>query len=202
MKKIMQLIGVFATVLGLATSAIAGPKPTAKFTVDAAQSKIEWKAKKVTGSHNGTVNIAKGELSVDGINVKSGSFDIDMNSIAVVDVTDANMNGKLLGHLKSDDFFSVTNFPGAHFELTSIAGGKGGNVTLNGKLTIKGITNDISFPADVKITGKSMKATATITIDRTKFNIRYRSTNFFENLGDKAIYDDFTLEVVLVANAG
>ena len=42
-------------------------------------------------------------------------------------------------------------------------------------------------------------ATAKITLDRTDFDVRYGSGSFFDNLGDKTIYDEFDRQVSLVA---
>ena len=179
---------------------VVAPRATV-YQVDNAQSSLSWTAKKVTGSHSGNISVSSGKLEVDKNVLKGGSFELDTRSITVTDIKDANMNGKLLGHLKSDDFFSVDKHPSASFVITSAAAKGGGNYDVNGNLTIKGITKPISFPATVTVAGGKVTAKATIKVDRTKFDIKYRSNNFFENLGDKAIYDDFELDVTLVANA-
>lgn len=176
-------------------------KPPVKFTVDPAATTLVWQAKKVTGAHNGTIQVTGGEVVVDGALVKSGNFAIDMGSIVILDLQGGS-NEKLLGHLKSDDFFSVAKFPTTNFVLSSVTPNSGGGYTVKGKLTIKGITQDIEFPADISFSGKTMTAKAKIKVDRTRFDIKYRSSNFFENLGDKAIFDDFSLELNLVAKAG
>lgn len=176
-------------------------KPPVKFKVDPAATTLAWQAKKVTGAHNGTIQVTGGEVVVDGALVKSGNFTIDMGSIVILDLQGGS-NEKLLGHLKSDDFFSVAKFPATNFVLSSVTPNSGGGYTVKGKLTIKGITQDVEFPADISFSGKTMTAKAKIKVDRTKFDIKYRSSNFFENLGDKAIYDDFDLELNLVAKAG
>lgn len=186
----------------LSVTAFSEPVKPVTFKVDPSKTTLGWLAKKVTGQHNGTVGISTGELVLDGLAIKSGSFEIAMNSIVIEDIKDAGSNGKLLGHLKSDDFFSVAKFPTATFDLISATPLKGSTYTVKGNLTIKGITNVIEFPAEISFQGKTMTATAKITIDRTKFDIRYRSSNFFENLGDRAIYDDFTLDLNLTATAG
>ncbi len=183
----------------------AAPKPASKaqsFKVDNASSKLTWLAKKATGEHSGNVKVSEGTFVIDGTVLKSGSFTIDTKSITVTDVTDAATNGKLLGHLKSEDFFSTEKFPTSTFVITSAKKASGNQYNLTGKLTIKGITNEVSFPAAIDVTGKKLTAKAKITIDRTKYDIKFRSKNFFENLGDKVIYDDFDIDVALVANAG
>lgn len=198
MKKLL-FVSFFSGLLASFSSVYASPPLTYK--VVPASSTMEWKAKKVTGKHNGFVKVINGDMVMDAGKFKSGSFEIDMTSITVEDIKDPGTNGKLLGHLKSDDFFGVEKFPTAKFVVSSLTS-KGGNAYLvKGKLTIKGITQDIEFPAEITYAGKEMTAVAKIKVDRTKFDIRYRSTNFFENLGDKAIYDDFDLDLKLVAKA-
>jgi len=171
------------------------------YKVNPKESSLSWKGKKVTGEHTGNINLASGALVWDGKTLKGGNFDIDVTSITITDLTDAGSNAKLLGHLKSDDFFGVEKFPKASFVITSVTAKEDHNYAVKGKLTIKGITNDVEFPAQVKAEGKKISATAKIIVDRTKYNIKFRSANFFENLGDKAIEDDFELDVKLVASS-
>ncbi|PWV54276.1 YceI family protein [Chitinophaga sp. S165] len=179
---------------------IATHKVTA-FQVDSKNSKLLWTAHKVTGEHAGTINISSGTLNVENKALQSGSFKLDTRSITVTDIKDADSNAKLVGHLKSDDFFAVEKHPSADFLITGIKPHGNDLYDLTGKLTIKGITNDISFPATIKVDKDKLTATAKVKIDRTKYDIKYRSKNYFENLGDKAIYDDFELDITLLANA-
>ncbi len=181
----------------------ATPKAT-ELKVDASKSIVNWKGKKVTGEHVGTVKVSKGVLTVEGNKLVSGSFDMDMKSIVNTDLTDESFNAKLIGHLKSDDFFSVEKNPVSAFKITKvepIAGAKAGepNYTITGDLTIKGITNPLTFPATVKITGNKADATAQFSVDRTKYDIKFRSGKFFQDLGDKLINDDFLVDLSLVA---
>ncbi|MFY0255947.1 YceI family protein [Chitinophaga sp. 30R24] len=171
------------------------------FQVNSKESILNWTGKKVTGQHQGTINIADGKLDVENNVWKSGSFSLDTRSIAVTDIKDSDSNAKLLGHLKGEDFFSVEKFPAATFVTTKITAKGNGNYEVTGNLTIKGITNPITFPATVSVANNKLTAKAAIKVDRTKYNIKYGSKNFFEGIGDKAIYDDFDLDVVLVANA-
>ncbi|MRG48472.1 YceI family protein [Chitinophaga sp. SYP-B3965] len=197
----MQRLAAFL-LIGGATILASFTNPVATvYSVDNSQSSLSWTAKKVTGSHTGTISVSSGKLEVDNNVLKGGNFQLDTRSITVTDIKDAGMNGKLLGHLKSDDFFSVEKHPSASFVITGATAKGGGNYDVTGNLTIKGITKAISFPATVTVAGGKATAKATIKVDRTKFDIKYRSNNFFENLGDKAIYDDFELDVTLVANA-
>lgn len=185
-------------------AAIAGPdkhKAADKtLAVDTKSSTVTWGAKKVTGTHAGTVPLTSGALIVDNDKLKGGNFVIDVKSLVVTDITDKEMNGKLTGHLKSDDFFSVEKHPQAKLVITSVTPKGGDAYDVTGKLTIKGITEDVKFPATVKSDAKKVTAIAKVTVDRTKYDIKFRSSNFFENLGDKAIDNDFTLDVNLVAN--
>jgi len=202
----MKKIFVFLLAGLLANSAVIanGPDKTKAadktLTVDAKSSKISWGAKKVTGTHAGEIPLNSGSLVVDGDKLKGGSFVFDVKNLTVTDVKDAEMNGKLTGHLKSPDFFSVEAHPQAKFVITSVTPKGAGAYDVTGKLTIKGITDNVTFPATVKSDGKKVTADAKISVDRTKYDIKFRSKNFFENLGDKAIDNDFTLDVSLVAN--
>ena len=176
------------------------PPPASKFKVDTKASTLTWLGKKVTGQHTGTIGISSGELIGEGKSIKEGSFEIDVNSLTVTDIADPSSNAKLVGHLKADDFFGVSKFPKATFVISSISPKSGNDYTVKGKLTVKGKTNDIEFPATITNDGKKVTANAKIVVDRTKFDIRYGSKTFFENIGDKAISDEFELTLKLVAN--
>jgi polyisoprenoid-binding protein YceI len=126
-----------------------------------------------------------------------------MTSITDTDITNAGMNAKLTGHLKSEDFFSVEKNPTSSFKITKvapIAKAKAGepNYKITGNLTIKGITNAITFPATVNLTGNSAQATAKIDVDRTKYDIKYRAA-IIGTAADKIIDDNFTIDLKLVA---
>ncbi|MBN9382725.1 MAG: YceI family protein [Chitinophagaceae bacterium] len=172
-----------------------------QYIVDPSKSSLVWIGKKATGEHTGNIAIEKGAFQFEDARLKSGSFDIDTRTITDNDITDKDNNAKLVGHLKSDDFFSAETYPRASLVITNVTPAGGGNYTIKANLTIKGITNEIGFPALVSLSGKQLNATAKITIDRTKYNIKFRSKSFFENLGDKFIYDNFDLVVSLVATA-
>ncbi|MEO5910654.1 MAG: YceI family protein [Pelobium sp.] len=175
-------------------------KPVADvYSVDVTKSKIEWIGRKVTGTHKGELKIASGSLNANGKNLTGGSFVMDMTSMSNTDL-DAGSGAKLLGHLKSEDFFSVEKNPTSKFEITKVTAAGADKVNITGKLTIKGITNEVSFPATVKQQGTFLVAVANgVKIDRTKFDIKYGSKSFIEGIGDKAIDDDFELNINLVA---
>lgn len=178
---------------------VAFVQPTDTYNLDLASSKATWKARKVTGEHYGSVKFKSGKLEMSGSKLTGGSFEMDMTSLTVEDLT-GDMAGKLAGHLKSDDFFSVEKHPTAKFDITKVAAvDKAGNYKVTGNLVIKGISKETTFDANVAVAKGAATGTATLKIDRTQYDIRYRSANFFENLGDKAIYDDFEITVKLVA---
>jgi polyisoprenoid-binding protein YceI len=167
-----------------------------KQVVDANKSNIEWLGKKIGGQHNGTIQLKSGELEVKSDKIVSGSFTVDMTTITNTDLKDPGYNQKLVGHLKSDDFFGVEKYPTANFTITKSTKFNNGKATVTGDITIKGKTKSITF--DVVKSGNDY--TAKIDIDRSKFDVRYGSNSFFDNLGDKAIDDVFTLNIKLVVN--
>jgi len=161
--------------------------------VDTEKSTISWVGKKVTGQHSGTIGVKSGELLMDHGTLKGGSFVIDMTTIAVTDLKAGQGKEKLEGHLNSDDFFGVETNPEASLKITKVMGLGKGMYKVLADLTIKGKTEEVSFDANVK----DNMATAELTIDRTKFDVKYGSGSFFDNLGDNMIYDDFVLNINL-----
>lgn len=162
------------------------------------ESTVGWRAAKVTGEHWGKVKISSANLEYQNGRITSGSFEIDMTSITVEDIKDANSNARLTNHLKSDDFFSVEKFNKSSMTITEAKTSNGKDYEIKGNLIIKGISNPVTFPAQVTEEGNKVIATSKITFDRTKYDIKYRSGNYFENLADKLIYDEVTLDVKLV----
>ena len=182
---------------GLLVAAPAFAKPQT-LKLDPAKSQIKWHGAKVTGSHNGTVPLKSGSVQVEGKDIKGGKFEIDMTKIKNDDLTDKSYNDKLVGHLKSDDFFGVDKHPTSTFEITKVKpleGSADATHEITGKLTIKGHTEEVTFPAKVSIEGKKATAQGKIKVDRTKYGIRYGSGKFFENLGDKMINDEFEIDL-------
>ena len=168
------------------------------YPVDASKSTLVWTAHKVVGFHTGNVTITSGELKMEDKKIIGGEFEINIASLTVTDVTDPSSNARLTNHLKNDDFFSVDKFPTSTFKIKSANLKSGKDYLIKGDLTIKGITHPIEFPATVSQIGGVVTALAKIPVDRTKYDIKFRSSNFFENLGDRAIYDEFTLDLSLV----
>ena len=168
-----------------------------KYMADAGKSAIKWTGEKVTGSHWGHINLKSGDLEMKDGKITGGTFMIDMNSISCKDIEDDGYNKKLVGHLKSDDFFGVSTYPTAKLVITKATDFKENKADVRGDLTIKKNTESLLF----NVTKNGDKYTAKIVVDRSKFDVRYGSKSFFDNLGDKTIYDEFTLEVDLVLAA-
>jgi polyisoprenoid-binding protein YceI len=192
MKRNVQVL--LLLVLGLAATAFT-PMPKTTYKADLNKSKLEWIGYKVTGKHNGSINLKSGTLEFTEGMLSGGWFEIDMNSITVLDLT-GNSAAKLEGHLKSDDFFGVEKFPTAMFRMTNVVHrGTPGDFKVIGNLTIKGVTKEIKFNTHVDMDSKT--ATADMEIDRSDYNVRYGSGSFFSNLGDGTIHDEFKLSINL-----
>ncbi|GIZ08608.1 YceI family protein [Flavobacterium sp. UMI-01] len=161
--------------------------------IDVSKSLITWTGKKITGQHEGTIKFKEGRLEFKNNKVIGGNFVADMTTLNNTDQTGSS-KAKLEGHLKSDDFFGIYNFDTSLLTFKTITD-KGNNVyTIIASLTIKGKSNPIIF--DLIVKGNT--ATANLSVDRTKYDIKYGSGSFFDDLGDKTIYDQFDLKVNLV----
>ncbi|MEL1241813.1 YceI family protein [Flavobacterium flavipallidum] len=171
---------------------LSGAKAQTK-KIDVSKSLITWTGKKITGEHEGIIKFKEGELVFKANKIIGGSFIADMTTLNNTDQTGSS-KAKLEGHLKSDDFFGINNFKTAILTFKNITP-KGNNIyTVIATLTIKGISNPIIFDLNTK--GNS--ATAILNVDRTKYDIKYGSGSYFDDLGDKTIYDLFELKVNLV----
>lgn len=179
----------FVTFLGLLFSVANGQQ---KMSADTAKTKLNWLGEKVTGQHNGTIKLQSGWLTFAGNKIVAGEFEINMASLK-----DADGSARLEGHLKSDDFFSVGKFPVAKLVVKGSDSFEKGSALVKGDLTIKGVTNPIEFKAAMQKKDDGTWYYTNIVVDRTKYNIRYGSGSFFDNLGDKTIYDEFKLKVAL-----
>ncbi len=144
------------------------------------------------------LELDSGVFTVNNGKVESGSFLIDMKSIVNLDIpVDDENNAKLVGHLKSPDFFDVEKYPSAAFEVTGFEE-KEGKTMLSGNLTLKEKKNNVTFPVVVSSEGDSFTITSEMfTIDRSKWDVKYGSKSFFDNLGDKFINDDIELKITL-----
>jgi polyisoprenoid-binding protein YceI len=179
--------------------AVAFAAPAQKM-VDSATSKITWTGSKefVGGSHTGTVNLANGFLMMDGDKITGGEFVIDMNSMQNTDLTDPGMKEKLVGHLKSPDFFDVANHKDAKFVITKVTATSPTSQVFEGNLTLRGKTQAMRVPATLKKEGSVWTATGTIDLDRTKFDVKYNSKTFVPDLvksaKDKVIKNNIVIE--------
>ena len=191
MKKLLLL--PLLAVLAMAATSVDN------YNVDVAFSNIVWTGYKVTGQHTGDVKVKNGNLQFADGKLTGGSFDIDMNSITCNDLQ-GEYGAKLVGHLKSDDFFGVNTHPTAKFVITrAIPVDTKGNYKIIGNLTIKTTTKEVKFNANVVEKGSEINASGKLVIDRSDFDVRFGSGSFFDGLGDKTIYDDYDLEISLVA---
>lgn len=164
-----------------------------KLTADKDKTTLNWLGEKVLGEHNGTIKLKDGWLTWKDNRIVSGEFTIDMTTIKDDDGSD-----RLEGHLKSDDFFGVEKFPVSKLIITESSSFDNGSGTVKGTLTIKGITHPVEFRTAMQKKDDGTWFFANIVIDRTKYNVRYGSGSFFDNLGDKTIYDEFKVKVGLL----
>ena len=168
------------------------------YELDNSATTVLWTGKKVGGKHFGKIKTTSGSLTTSGITLTGGSITIDMNSMTCDDITDAEYNGKLIGHLKNEDFFNTASFPEAKFDITKVVY-KGKMAVISGNLTIKGITNPVSFNATIGNSGSQMTAKGKLIFDRTKFDVKYGST-LFGAAADKAIENNVSLDIIMLAN--
>lgn len=198
MKKVILSLVVLATVLvsckGKEDKKVAVKEATkveavvVENNVNLAESSLLWKGFKPTGSHNGTVKLSSGAMSVSNGVITAGEFVIDMASIK-----DADGSGRLEGHLKSADFFDVAKYPTSKFVVTS-SEIKEGKVMVTGNLTIKDVTKSITIPATItEAEGVITFKSETFELNRADFNVKYGSKSFFDNLKDKFINDNMEM---------
>jgi polyisoprenoid-binding protein YceI len=182
-------------ILLLAAFLLLGSNVVAQdFNVLAEKSILRWTGKKTAKSHTGIVKLKEGSFVIKKNKFVSGEFVIDMNSIVEGDGSDPNKGARLMGHLKSDDFFSVEKFPTVTLKITESTAFEKDLATVKADLTIKGITHPVTF--QVKRMGGVFQTS--ISFDRSLYDVKYGSGKFFENLGDNAIDDMIPLDVTLV----
>ena len=211
MKNFLFPVLLVAAVLGSAPVASAQKMNSAKMATNAPAYKLQpqlstlgWEGKAVTHGHNGTMQFSEGELLVKGNAVVGGTVTVNMKTLVATDIKDAETQGKFVGHMSGDDFFGAEKFPTSTFKIVSVTPIKGAakeadNATIAGDMTIKGITQRISFPAKVGVKDGVAAASGKVTIDRTKYGLKYGSKTFFDSIGDKAIYDNFDLSFNVIA---
>lgn len=173
------------------------------YQVDPSAAKVIWTGKKVTGQHTGTVDLQKGTIGWGPEGLTSTDVTIDMTSITNTDL-DPEYAADLVSHLKSGDFFNTMEFHTATFKTSAvekIEGAEAGqpNYKITGDLTIKGITKPVTLDVRAWQEKKGVRATGTLRFDRTLYNIKYRSGQFFDYLGDKMINDEVEITFDLIA---
>ncbi|NSW96560.1 YceI family protein [bacterium] len=163
-------------------------------------SKVAWLGTELTTkTHFGSLRAHSGNLKIDKGGEVAGNITIDMQSIIVEDLKGRSKE-VLENHLKSDDFFGSDNFPTATLEFRSLNryDNDGGQI-FNGNLTIKGITNEVEFSAKLIKQTPLLHAVGKLVFDRSKYNVRFRSGSFFDDLGDKLILDNIEVDINLIA---
>lgn len=171
------------------------------FKIDTTRSNIRWTGRKITGEHYGNIGIKEGHILFENGFLKSGKVSVDTRSISIVDITDKETNAQFAGHLASDDFFSSDAFPEAIFEITAAEPAGPAQYHVDGNLTIKGITHPIAVTLELTIAEEQITLKTLLAVDRTEYNMKFRSGNFFANLGDTLIYNLFDLNIQLQATA-
>jgi polyisoprenoid-binding protein YceI len=153
---------------------------------------IEWKGYKIAYERWGTIELERGELDFEEGTLTGGNFVVDMTSIEVTSL-EGGKKASLEKHLRSDDFFGVEQYPSATMVITAVEQTESEYI-VTGDFTIKGQTHPVIFPMTIN----GNKATAKVKIDRSKYNVRYGSDSFFDNLGNRVIYNEFDLNVTLI----
>ena len=166
------------------------------YNVLESSSQVLWECEWLGGArHDGSVQLVSGSIDISSSSDVNGKFIVDLNSMKCFDLKNEGTNKKLIGHLKSDDFFDVTNYPNAVLELVSGKNISGNEFKFNGNLTIKGRTHPITFKGTVTENPLYYDADLKLIFDRSKYDVRYRSASLFSDLGDRIIADDVKLNV-------
>ncbi len=184
MKKIILLFAASALMVATSTHAQT-------YQVNSDNTIVKWHGEKVTGEHNGKIQLKEGSFTVKDNKITAGNFVIDMSTITNEDIEDKEYREKLIGHFKSDDFFGVAKYPTAKLKITGSTAFINDVATVSGNLTIKESTHPVEF----EVSRDESTYSAELTIDRSKYDVRYGSKSFFDGLGDKMIYDDFDLNI-------
>lgn len=172
--------------------------------IDPAKSRALWTGRNINGAHTGTIALKSGWIDVTPGPAASGEFTLDMDSIANTDLADNALNRMLIAHLKSDDFFDTALHPTATFHMRHVTfnpHARPGNINadIDGALTLKGVTEDLGFPAIIEVLpGGGLSAEAHFDIDRTRWNVIYGSGKFYEKLGQHLVHDHISLSLHIV----
>ena len=171
--------------------------------IDMDKSSIKWKGTKSTGSyHEGLINVKTSKLDFDKNNqLIGGKIIIDMNSITCTDIQNKKSNRSLVKHLKDDDFFGTEIFPISTLVITNVEKIDEQNFKLIADLTIKENTHPIEFIANIIYNDNTGLASGKLEIDRSKYNVKYRSKSWYPDIGDRFINDNFELFFNLLAKS-
>lgn len=194
----MRELAFISLLIFLSFASVAQKTGVEKIGIDITQSKLEWTGKKLGGEHYGEIQLSSGHLTFTKNKLTGGAFEMDMASITCADITDQKSNKRLVDHLKSEDFFSVSRFPKSSFTITKVEYKSETEYTVTGDLTIKGNTNPITFTAKINTMSNQTIAEATLVFDRSKYDVKFGSQSFFENVGDKLVYDEVDMNIKLV----
>ena len=188
-----SIISIITTILICTTLSINAQEKS----LNIENSTIRWYGEEITGKqHYGDLKFSSGNIQINNKVVSSGNFIVNMNSLTVEDLSGGGKK-RLEGHLRSSAFFGVSDHPQASLNISSMVDIDGDSQILDGELTIKGITHPINFSITLN---SENNATAMLVFDRSKYDVRFRSGSFFDELGDKLILDDIKLEVALEFN--
>lgn len=206
MKKTTLVIAAMALALNASATETKKTTTAGKATLDVASSSATWTGKKLAGTHTGKISFKEGSFEFKKNKFMKGEVTADLNTITNDDVKDAEYNGRLVGHLKGEDFFDVAKFPVATFKIDSMneihnfVPGQP-NMEVKGKLTIRGVTKPYSTKVFFNQSATGFDIKGKVMIDRTQFGLKYNSKKFFDAkaLGDKLIDDTFEVDLNLVA---
>ena len=195
MKKIL-----LSLIMSLLTVCVIATKPHINYVkVDTDASTIKWKGSKITESHEGIIRLRSGVLAFDHGKFVGGEFVINMATIKCTDIESEKKRKYLEDHLKDEDFFNVDKFNTSTLKIKNAKLVDDSHYKVESDLTIKGITHQITFATDIRMKGSEVGAAAKIKIDRTKWDITYKSGSIFKDLGDKIILDEIEFEIDLIA---
>ncbi|WP_159474101.1 YceI family protein [Dyadobacter sp. 3J3] len=169
-----------------------------KYSIDTKESVVTWKGSSLIGSnsHTGYVYISQGELMIENGKLKGGSVEIDMNTI---EDKNHGRDNKLVNHLKDPDFFDIKKFPFSKITITKIAYINADNHKVTGNLSIKAITHSVTFPVRMEVKNGVAQANGWLVIDRAKWDVRYKSSKFYDILANQVISDSIEFQVKIIA---
>lgn len=175
-----------------------------KYSIDPSNALVKWTGRKVILKNwidTGTIGIKQITFDVKNNSIISNKFEFDMTTISAATTGAGSGQDKLSGHLKSADFFDVAKYPTSVFVARSITlASSSTSFIVTGNLTIKDVTKEIAIPVAFSRVDGVIIAKGSIDIDRTKWNVKYGSGSFFDNLGNNVIDDIFNLNFELKLN--